>query len=144
MSKIVWKDLPKPLGLFTRRSALMLTLDTKKAIQFYSSNTKLNVSQYTVFNDTVYFRTEPAKVKNLNWAIKADSFDLPDGYLASLAPTEHSLSKKQVPSHTPVNRKISPTKQKVTQHVAKPKSEEAQPQKPTLIKRIFRRFKKGK
>lgn len=136
--KIIWKDLPKPQGFFTRRSAVMLTLDTKKAIQLYSSNTKLNVSQYTVFNGSVYFRTEPAKVKNLNWAIKADSFDLPDGYLASLAPTEHSLSKKQVTSHTPAK------KQKVTQKVAKPKSEEAQPQKTTLIKRIFGRFKKGK
>ena len=136
--KIVWKDLPKQQGFFTRRSALMLTLDTKKAIQFYSPNTKLNVSQYTVFNGSVYFRTESAKTQNLNWAIKADSFDLPDGYLASLAPTEHSLSKKQVPSHTPAK------KQKTTQKVVKPKSEEAQPQKTTLIKRIFGRFKKGK
>lgn len=123
----------------------MVTLDTKKAIQQYSSNTKLNVVQYTVFNDTVYFRTEPAKTKNLNWAIKADSFDLPDGLLASLAPTEHSLRKRQVPSHLPAKKKeTSPTKQKVIQKVAKPKSEEAKPQKPTLIKRLFGRFKKGK
>lgn len=142
--KIVWKDLPKQQGFFTRRSAVMLTLDTKKAIQFYSPNTKLNLSQYTVFNGSVYFRTEPAKVKNLNWAIKADSFDLPDGYLASLAPTEHSLSKKQVASHLPANRKTSPTKQKSIQKVAKSKSEGTKPQKPTLIKRLFGHFKKGK
>ena len=120
----------------------MVTLDTKKAIQFYSSNTKLNVVQYTIFNDSVYFRTDPAKAKNLNWAIKADSFDLPDGYLASLAPT--APKKTAGSSHSPAKRKTSPTKQKAIQKVAKPKSEEAQPQKPTLIKRLFGRFKKGK
>lgn len=86
---IIWYDLPKPQGLFTRRSALMLTLDTKKTIQFYSPNTKLNVCQYTVFNESVYFRTESAKNKGLNWAIKADSFSLPTNYLASL---EHYVS----------------------------------------------------
>ena len=140
---ITWKDLPKPQGFFTRRSALMLTLDTKKAIQFYSPNTKLNVCQYTFFNESVYFRTESAKNQSLNWAIKADSFSLPDGYIASLVPTE--LIKAAGISHSPAKKKkASPVKQKVTQKVATPKSEEAKPHKPTLIKRLFGHFKKGK
>ncbi len=139
--KIAWKDLPKPRGFFTRRSTLMVTLDTKKAVQSYCSNTKINVVQYTVFNDSVYFRTGSAKEHGLNWAIKADSFDLPDGYLASLAP-DNSPAKK-VASSTPSSLKLK--KQKAVQKATPSKNEEkVSPHKINLIKRFLNHLKKEK
>lgn len=139
MSKIIWKNLPKVRGLFTKRNTVMVALDTKKAIQFYSANTKIQVTQYTLFNDSVYFRTKPAEDKDLNWAIKADSFDLPKDYLASLVP-DKSPAKKASPKPSANNLE----NKKVSKRVASPKNEgTAQAQKTSLIKRLFRRFKKG-
>ena len=137
--KIVWKDLPKSQGFFTRRSAIMLTLDTKKAIQFYAPNTKLNLVQYTLFNNAVYFRTESAKKNNLNWAIKADSFSLPNNYLASLAPSRIFLEKKVV-SETPSAQKTK-IKQKQS---SSSKNEGSNAAKQNLIKRLMKHLKRGK
>ena len=138
---IVWKDLAKPQGFFTRRNTLMVTLDTKKAVQSYCPNTKINVVQYTVFNDTVYFRTSSAKERGLNWAIKADSFDLPDGYLASLAPLKSPA--KKVTSSQPSSLKL--TKQKSVQKAVPSKSEgKISASKINLIKRLLKRLKKEK
>lgn len=137
--KIVWKDLAKPQGFFTRRSTLMVTLDTKKAVQSYCSNTKINVVQYTVFNDTVYFRTSSAKERDLNWAIKADSFDLPNGYLASLAPIK-SPAKKAASSKS---SSLKLVKQKPVQQAVSSKSEgKISANKINLIKRLLSRIKK--
>ncbi len=136
---IVWKDLAKPQGFFTRRNTLMVTLDTKKAVQSYCSNTKINVVQYTVFNDTVYFRTSSAKERDLNWAIKADSFDLPNGYLASLAPIK-SPAKKAASSKS---SSLKLVKQKPVQQAISSKSEgKISANKINLIKRLLSRIKK--
>ena len=138
---IVWKDLAKPQGFFTRRNTLMVTLDTKKAVQSYCSNTKINVVQYTVFNDSVYFRTSSAKERDLNWAIKADSFDLPDGYLASLAPLK-SPAKKGT-SSKPSSLKLA--KQTSVKKAVPSKSEgKISANKINLIKRLLKRLKKEK
>lgn len=119
----------------------MVTLDTKKAVQSYCSNTKINVVQYTTFNDTVYFRTSSAKERDLNWAIKADSFDLPDGYLASLAPLK-SPAKKDT-SSKPSSLKL--VKQTSVQKAVPSKSEgKISANKINLIKRLLKRLKKEK
>ena len=140
MSKITWKNLPKPQGFFTKRNTVMLTLDTKKAIQFYSANTKIQVTQYTLFNNAVFFRTRPAEEKNLNWAINADSFDLPENYVASLVPHKSPAEKT-----SPMSSANKPRNKNVSKKEVPSESEEtAQTQKDNLIKRFFKRFKKGK
>lgn len=142
MAKIIWKDLEKPYGLFTRRSALMVTLDTKKMVQQYAMNTKLNVVQYTIFNDSLYFRTLTAKEKGLNWAIKADAFVLPDE-LASLAPTPNLSPKKSVPNPKPVSRKTGNQKQKSARKVATPKSEEVvAPKKANIFSKLLKKLRR--
>lgn len=138
---IVWQDLPKPRGAFTRRSTMMVTLDTKRAIQLYSPNTKLNVVQYTMFNDSIYFRTQSAKDRNLNWAIKADAFSLPDGYLASLAPS-NSPAREKV-SHQPSSLKLP--KQKPAPKATPSNNEgKVSASKINLFKRFIDRMKKEK
>lgn len=142
MANITWKDLSKPYGLFTRRSALMVTLDTKKMVQQYAMNTKLNVVQYTIFNDSLYFRTLTAKEKGLNWAIKADAFVLPDE-LASLAPTPNLSPKKSVPNPKPVARKTGNRKQKSARKVATPKSEEVVvPKKANIFSKLLKKLRR--
>lgn len=142
MAKITWQDLSKPYGLFTRRSALMVTLDTKKMVQQYAMNTKLNVVQYTIFNDSLYFRTLTAKEKGLNWAIKADAFVLPDE-LASLAPTPNLSPKKSVPNPKPVSRKTGNQKQKSARKVATPKSEEVvAPKKANIFSKLLKKLRR--
>lgn len=142
MANITWKDLSKPYGLFTRRSALMVTLDTKKMVQQYAMNTKLNVVQYTIFNDSLYFRTLTAKEKGLNWAIKADAFVLPDE-LASLAPTPNLSPKKSVPNPKPVARKTGNQKQKSARKVATPKSEEVvAPKKANIFSKLLKKLRR--
>lgn len=142
MANITWKDLSKPYGLFTRRSALMVTLDTKKMVQQYAMNTKLNVVQYTIFNDSLYFRTLTAKEKGLNWAIKSDAFVLPDE-LASLAPTPNLSPKKSVPNPKPVSRKTGNRKQKSARKVATPKSEEVvAPKKANIFSKLLKKLRR--
>lgn len=142
MAKITWQDLSKPYGLFTRRSALMVTLDTKKMVQQYAMNTKLNVIQYTIFNDSLYFRTLTAKEKGLNWAIKADAFVLP-AELASLVPTPNLSPKKSVPNPKPVARKTGKQKQKSARKVATPKSEEVvAPKKANVFTKLFNKLRR--
>ena len=144
MAKITWKDLPKPQGLFTRRSAIMVTLDTKKMIQQYALNTKLNVVQYTYFNDSLYFRTLTAKERGLNWAIKADSFTLPVGLIASLEPTPNfSPQKKGTHRSSPATRTTGKSKQKSARKVATPKSEEVvAPKKANVFTKLFNKLRR--
>lgn len=139
--EITWKDLPKPKGFFTRRSTIMVTLDTKKAVQFYSANTKINVVQYTVFNGSVYFRTSSARDRGLNWAIKADSFSMPNDYLASLAPSSSPAREKV--SHQPSSLKLP---KQTSANKAAPSNNEGKVSaaKINLIKRFISRMKKEK
>lgn len=143
MAKIVWKDLPKTYGLFTRRSALMVTLDSKKLVQQYAMNTKLNVVQYTIFNDSLYFRTSTARDKGLNWAIKSDAFVLPLD-LASLVPTPNLSPEKNAPNPKPVTRKTASKKQKSAKKVATTKSEErvATPKKQGMFSKLLKKFRR--
>lgn len=142
--KITWKDLPKPRGFFTRRSTMMVTLDTKKAVQLYSANTKINLVQYAVFNDSVYFRTSSAKERNLNWAIKADSFDLPKDYLASLDLSDSPKSK--APCTKPSSLKLAEKQKPTTVKKAPlPKNEGGvSAAKINLFKRFISHMKKEK
>ena len=144
MAKITWKDLPKPQGLFTRRSAIMVTLDTKKMIQQYALNTKLNVVQYTYFNGSLYFRTLTAKERGLNWAIKADSFTLPVGLIASLEPSPgfSPIEKKGTRPSKPATRTTGKSKQKSAKKTAKPKSEEVPAVKQTLFSKLLKKLRR--
>ena len=81
----------------------MVNLDNNVPIQFYSANTKINIVQYSIVDGVVFFRTQSAKQRSLNWAIKATAFRLPDGYLASFAPNE-LIGTVQLPSYTHKNK----------------------------------------
>lgn len=106
--KINWLDLPTQKGLFTARSTSMVNLDVNVPIQFYSANTKINVVQYAIIGEEIFFRTQSAKQRDLNWAIKATAFRLPDGYIASFAPNG-LIGTVQLPSYPQKNKHLEKT-----------------------------------
>lgn len=89
--RIVWKDLDKKVGIFTKRNATMVDLSNGAVVQHYGANTKINVVQETTIDDAKYFRTETAAGRNLDWAFKASDFELPPE-LASLEPSDKPLN----------------------------------------------------
>lgn len=91
MAKIIWEDLPKRYGLFTKRSAKLISLSNGATIQHYNANTKINVVQCAMIDGVKYFRTESAAIQDLDRVFRADVFELPPE-LASLEPFENSLS----------------------------------------------------
>lgn len=132
--KINWIDLPAPKGFFTSRSTGMINLDINKPIQYYSANTKINVVQYAIVADKIYFRTASAKSRDLNWAIGSSSFKLPNEYLASLAPNILPMEKSKAKE---ISFSLKENKQP-KKEVASPKSEgETKPQ--GFLKRLFRK-----
>lgn len=139
--KFVWQDLPKRQNCFTTRSAMMMDLDKRTAVQHYSANTKIVVVQKCVIPEGTYYRTETAKLKGLNWAFKASALGLPDEKAPSVHPTfgsQHRISRK------PVSRTSRPAKkkQKTIQKVASLKDGEVR-RHGSWLKRLFRR-KNGK
>lgn len=139
--QIVWKDLPKHRGLFTRRSVAMLSLDNGTAIQYYSANTKINVTQEAIIDGVKYFRTESAASKGLNWAFKATSFDLPKDELASLEPSKNSLSTPLVePDSKPSANKNKPK----TAEPSKSEEKVTEDRKRSLLYAFKRFFRKEK
>lgn len=84
--KITWVDLPEKKNCFTVRSALMIDLDTRRVVQYYSANTKIVVTQKCIIKEGTFYRTETAKRNGLNWAFKASAFGLPN----EVAPSAHS------------------------------------------------------
>lgn len=140
MKKIVWLDLPKPQGMFTNRSTVMLDLTSAKIVQHYSANTKIEVKQYACVNGDVYFRTASAAERGLDWGFSAKSFGSPIAGFASLAPICVINQSDTVSS--PV--KQAPRKQKSRAKTSAPKSEVEQARKEKLLNRLFNHFKKGK
>ena len=139
--KFVWQDLPERQNCFTTRSAMMMDLDKRTAVQHYSANTKIAVVQKCVIPEGTYYRTETAKLKGLNWAFKASALGLPDEKAPSVHPksnSHHGLNRKSV-SRTPIPTR---KKQKSVQKVASPKDGEGR-QHGSWLKRLFRR-KNGK
>lgn len=140
--KIIWQDLPRRQSCFTTRNAVMMDLNKKIIIQYYSANTKIVVVQKCVLPEGTFYRTETAKLKDLNWAFKASALGLPN----EKAPSAHSDTpnshygkiRKPVPrTSTPVMKK-----QKATQKAASPKDGEAR-RHGSWLRKIFRR-KNGK
>ena len=140
--KIVWKDLPKRRGLFTRRSGAMISLDNGTTIQYYSANTKINVIQETIVDGVKYFRTESAANKGLNWAFKASAFDLPKDELASLAPSKESFSAESSDSPTQNSPKIN-TRPK-EQRPSKSEEKVSEDRKKSIMQAFKRFFRKAK
>lgn len=136
--QIIWTDLPKKYALFTRRSTMMVDLRTRKVVQHYAANVKINLVQEATFEGIRFFRTNSAKERGLDWAFKASSFTLPESEFASLAPSEHSLSDINLSTfNTPIS------KQKVSDASGKPsKSEEKASPHKSLWKRISQRFRR--
>lgn len=130
--RISWTDLPKPESYFTKRNALMLSLDDGKIIQYYSANTKLQVVQKTTVHGVTYYRTASARENSLNWAFKASAFGLPDE-VAPLVPTSfsHRVKNTKAHSHTSYKKQTS-TKKKA----ASAKSGEQE--KPVDVRRSLR------
>lgn len=136
-TKIIWEDLENRGAMFTKRNASMVSLDTGKVIQQYSSNTRINVVQKAFYNGELYFRTATAKEKGLNWAFKASAFDAPN----EKAPSAHSSKPNSLEPNTrnkgtsiPFNQK----KQTSYPKVVSSKDGETKRLK-TLFKSIFRR-----
>ena len=139
--KIVWKDLDKRTGLFTKRNATMVDLSNGAVVQYYSTNTKINVVQETIIDGIKYFRTETAAGQSLDWAFKAFDFDLPNE-LASLGPSKDYLNESSYDkkTHSENKTKILPKKQESS------KSEEgiSEDRKWSLASAFKRFFRKSK
>lgn len=88
--KIVWEDLPKKKAFFIIRNTAMVSLDTKKPIQLYSANTRINLVQKATYNDITYYRTATARDKGLNWVFRAADFGLPNDEAPLAPPTPKS------------------------------------------------------
>lgn len=140
--KIVWQDLPRRQSCFTTRSAVMMDLDKKIIIQYYSANTKIVVVQKCVIPEGTFYRTETAKLKSLNWAFKASALGLPDEKAPSAHP--NTLDSQYGKTRKPVSRTPRPVvkKQKVAQKATSPKDGEVR-SRGSWLKRLFRR-KNGK
>lgn len=110
----------------------MINLDINKPIQYYSANTKINVVQYAIVLDKVYFRTASAKKGDLNWAIGSTSFKLPTDYLASLAPSIFSQPRRKA-QEVSFSLQENKNDNKV---IESPKSE-GEPRPKGLFKRLF-------
>lgn len=141
--QIVWKDLPKRYALFTKCNTAMVNVATGAKVMCYSENTKINVVQETTYNEVRYFRTESAKEKGLDLAIKASTFDLPPD-LASLEPSKKPLNDK-FSSYNKFSHSTKPNK-KPSKTQKTPKSEEviSEERKHSILsafKRFFRRKK---
>lgn len=136
--KYSWQALEKPKVVFTVRNATMRDLKTGKVIQFYASNTRINVVQKLVTDKGTFYRTESAVNNGLNWAFEASAFGLPNEVALSV-PT-HSTPPTVRKSSTP---KTPRTKQKDIQKAEAPKDrEEPKPpvipaKKPSFLKKIF-------
>lgn len=137
----IWKDIDRK-NLFTKRNAVMINLDTKKIVQYYSANTKIVVIQKTQVGEKTYYRTASARDKSLNWAFEASVFGLPNE-VAPSAPSRRSKSSSINTSQLrkPGKSTLSRTeKQTKDQKIASPKGGEEKQHKGWLRK-IFRRKK---
>ena len=132
--KYVWKDLPKPKGVFTVRNAYMRNLDDGKIVSNYSAGTKIQVVQKCITPNKTYYRTATAARQKLNYAFEATAFGLQN----EVAPSAHSnlspTKKKPSASRTPMPIKKQTRKAKSSS----PKDGEAKSKK-SWIKRLFRR-----
>lgn len=129
-----WQDLEKPMNCFTVRSATMVNLDNGKVVQYYSANTKIVVVQKLVLPSGVYYRTQEAARRNLNYAFEASAFGLSN----EQAPSVH-LNLPLNNSSAPETRTLrSVPKQKSAQKIALPEDGEARQPKGWLA-RLFRR-----
>ena len=103
LPKIDWIDLPEALGLFTKVGTSSIDLDTNKAVQNYTANTKINFVQETTYNGVKYYRTESAKQDSKNWAFKASDFVEPKTEPEPPAPTDNQSNSNtdEIPSTHP-------------------------------------------
>lgn len=141
MKKLTWVQLPKPKGMFTKRSAIMVSLKDMKAVQHYSANTKIELCQCTCINGTIYLRTASAAQRDLDWGFSAKSFDMPSDEIASLV---HLCAKNG--SYSDIVRTPSSTtkqKQKSVVRKASTQSEGEKARKEKLLNRLLNHFKKG-
>lgn len=133
--KLEWQDLPKPMSVFTMRSAEMIDLDKRKIVQYYSANTKIRVTQKCVTPEATYYRTSSAAEKGLNWAFKAAAFGLPN----EVAPPAHATITSSFNPVQPAPRTSSPVKKQTSsQKPQAPKGGEG-PERRSFWKKLFRR-----
>lgn len=140
--KYIWEDLPKPLSCFTVCNTAMFNLNTKKVVQYYSTNTKIEVVQKCVTENGTFYRTDSARHHYLNYAFKATALGLPNEiappvpYSKTNSLEKHTLNRiPEVRAHKPVN-KIKRNQKGLTP--LSPKGGEDKGQRGWL-KRIFRR-----
>ena len=136
-----WVDLPKPLNCFTVMNTFMINLNTGKAIQHYSTNTKIVVVQKCVTPEGTYYRTSEAAYHYLNYAFKASAFGLPDEIAPSVRSTKVKPPKLFIlNSNQSADRTLKPKeKQTFGQKASLPKDGEGRCH--NWFRRLFRRKK---
>lgn len=124
-----WQDLPKPLNLFTARNAEKIDLKTGEKLMYYTSGTKIVVTQKCNLPGKTYYRTAEAAQKGVNHVFEATAFGLPN----ELAPLAPAISPRQEGSAPPLAEK-----QTENGYVSLPESGEAR-RRHGLLRRLFRR-----
>lgn len=85
-----WEDLESPKNCFTVKDTTMFDIPTKRVVRHFSQNTKIVVTQKCTMDGHTFYRTNAAKIRNLDWAFEAGALGLPD----EVAPPVHSVSPK--------------------------------------------------
>lgn len=136
MKKILWQDIPESASRqkFTRRNSTMRDLNTGEIIQYYSTNTKIEVSQKAVIDGKLYYRTASARDRNLDWGFEASTFDGPKG----LAPSEHFDSPSR--THTP-GRNAPSLKKKQTETQKGDSPKDGEGMKPSFSVKVRQRLR---
>lgn len=111
--KYNWENLPKPLNCFTVRNAVMVNLNTGKAVRHYATNTKIVVVQKCITPDGTYYRTSEAEQHYLNYAFMAADFGLPNETAPLAHPSKfNSSNTHSIDKSAPRTKLTSKTKNK--------------------------------
>lgn len=138
--KYIWEDLPKRKNCFTVRNAVMVNLNTGKAIRHYSANTRITVVQKCITPGKTYYRTQEAAHHYLNYAFEASAFGLPNEKAPSAPSSKSNSLSNSTLNSQPVTRTQSPKKKQTsTQKVILPNDGEGE-HHGSWLSRIFRRI----
>lgn len=139
MMKCIWEDLPERKNLFTVKNTAMVNLNTGKAIQRYSANTKIAVVQKCTILDKTYYRTYEAAHHNLNYAFEASAFGLPNEKAPSAPSMDNPRSLKSIKRKKSANRTQTPIKKQTASKVPVPPKDGEEKRHRHWFSRLFRR-----
>lgn len=135
--KYVWEDLPKRENYFTVKNTVMINLNTGKAVQHYTTNTKIAVVQKCVTPDKTYYRTQDAAHHFLNYAFEAEAFGLPNEAPSAPCPKPEKVGKSTLKT-PPVSRTSKPAKKQTSVQNAKAPKGGEEKRRFGWLKKLFR------